>query len=255
MPVTNCICIKFGNLYGPEYVNRLHSGLARHSADQLRFFCMTDDRKGLDPAVEALPLREEPYHSRMFAAMKAKGYRAPFQKIGLFRPDLIPDLDGPLLVFDIDVVIIGAIEPLRDYAPGKIAMRREWHSRPGMRSLGHGSVEKIEPAKHHYLYDTMLQDPVAALEIGKGSEQNYTSELAYKHGDFQPFPDSWVASFKYDCRPNRPFNLFVEPRKPADARVVCFHGRPKMEEAVAGYRAGLSSTRPCGWLAKAWMGQ
>ena len=28
--------------------------------------------------------------------------------------------------------------------------------------------------------------------------------------------------------------------------------RPKMDEAVRGYRAGLSTTLPCDWLGRAW---
>lgn len=256
MAVTNCICLKFGTLYGPEYVNRLYGGLRRNTQSDLRFFCMTDDARGFDAGIEVIPLPHEPFHDRMFALMKAKGWRAPFQKISMFRPGLIADLDGPLLVFDIDVVITGDIDALRDYMPGKLCMRREWGSRPGFQSLGHGSVEKIEPARHAYLYDFMAQDPEAALTIFGASEQNYTSLSAERAGDFEFFPEKWIVSFKVDCRPKRPLNLFMEPRLPADARVVCFHGRPKMEEAVEGYRAGpLHSTRPCKWMRDAWIGR
>ncbi len=251
----NCICLKFGTLYGPEYVNRLFAGLRRNTKSDLRFFCMTDDTRGLDAGIEVLALPQEPYHDRLFGLMKEKGLRAPFQKISLFRPDLIPDLDGPLLVFDIDIVILGDIDPLRDYAPGKVCMRREWGTRAGFRSLGHGSVEKIEPKRHSYLYEFVLTNPEEAVMKHGASEQNYTSLSAELAGDFEPFPDDWIISFKYDCRPKRPMNLFMEPILPPDAKVVCFHGRPKMEEAVAGYRAGLlHSTRPCRWLRDAWIG-
>ncbi len=253
MTVTTCLCLKFGTRYGPEYVNRLAAGIARTTPDA-RLVCMTDDRTGLAPAIEVLPLPREPFHAAMFAAMAARGWKAPFQKVSLFRPDLLPGHHGPLLVLDIDVVILSDLRPLRDFAPGQIAMRREWGRRPGFRTLGHGSVEKIEPDRHAFLYETMARDPAAALAFGGGSEQTYTSLLAERHGVFAPFPDEWIASFKYDCRPTRPLNLLMEPRKPPQAKVLCFHGRPKMEEAVAGYRAGLSSTRPCRWLRDAWMG-
>ena len=255
MTITNCICLKFGTLYGPEYVNRLYAGLRRNTKSRLRFFCMTDDPRGIAAGIEIIPLPHEPFHDRMFALMNAKGWRAPFQKISMFRPGLIPDLQGPLLVFDIDVVITGDIEALRDFAPGKLCMRRDWGTRPGYRSLGHGSVEKLDPALHSYLYSYMAENPEEALTAFGVSEQNYTSLSAERAGDFQLFPDSWIVSFKIDCRPKRPWNLFVEPRLPPDARVVCFHGRPKMEEAVAGYQAGLlHSTRPCRWMRDAWMG-
>jgi len=254
--ITNAICIKYGTLYGPEYVNRLYGGLQRNARDPVRMFCMTDDRNGIDPAIEILPLADEPFHAEMFKAMEQSAKRGRLQKISVFRPDLIPDLDGPLLMFDLDVVITGGIEDLRDYAPGKICMRREWNPGGKAPSLGHGSVEKFEPKQHAYLYEYMANDPWAGVKLGDGSEQSYTSKLADQKGDFEPFPDEWIVSFKYDCRPARPLNLILEPKLPALAKVVCFHGRPKMEEAVEGYRAGpLHSTRPCSWMRTHWIGE
>lgn len=255
MTSITCICLKFGTLYGPEYVNRLHAGLKRNTTYDLRFLCMTDDRTGVGSGVEVLPLPAEPFAERMNAALAKAPKRGRMTKISLFRPGLIPDLEGPLLIFDLDVAITGSIDGMRDFAPGKICMRREWTGSSRAPSLGHGSVERIDPERHTYLYEEMARDPEAAVAFGYGSEQSYTSRMADKHGDFEPFPDAWIVSFKHDCRPMRPLNLILEPRLPPDARVVCFHGRPKMDEAVAGYRAGpFKSTRPCGWLRDAWLG-
>lgn len=252
MAEINCICIKYGTAYGPEYVNRLRAGLARNTRSDLRFFCMTDDRTGIGPGVELLPLPQEPFADRMEKALETAPKRGRLKKISLFRPDLIPDLTGPLLVLDLDVAITGPIDDLRDFAPGKLCMRREWRSSGRAPSVGHGSVERFDPRLHTYLYDFMARDPEAAVAFGGGSEQTYTSASAVRAGDFQPFPDDWIVSFKYDCRPRRPLNLFRPPHLPPDARVVCFHGRPKMDEAVRGYRAGLSTTLPCDWLGRAW---
>lgn len=255
MPVTTCICIKYGTRYGDEYPNRLLAGLKRHASTDIRLFCMTEERQGLDREIEVLPLAHEPFHTVMFAEMARRGLQAPFRKVSLFRPDLIADLEGPLLVFDVDVVIVGDVAPMASFAPGKIVMRREWHSSPKRPSLGHGSVEKIEPHLHSWLYENVARDPIAALNSGYGSEQSYTSLNAAARKELAHFPDEWVASFKYDCRPPRPLNLFLPPRQPPDAKVICFHGNPKMEEAVDGYHGGLfHSTRPAPWLKEAWMG-
>jgi len=256
MSEINCICLKFGTAYGPEYVNRLRAALARNTGFALRFFCMTDDARGIDARVERLPLPHEPFAERMLKALQSAPKIGRLQKISLFRPGLIPDLRGPLLIFDLDVAIVGPVDDLRDFAPGKLCMRREWRTSSRAPSLGHGSVERFDPLLHHYIYDFMATDPEAAVALGGGSEQTYTSASAARAGDFQPFPDDWIVSFKYDCRPMRPLNLVLEPHLPKNARVVCFHGSPKMDEAVAGYRAGpLRSTRPCGWLKDAWIGR
>ncbi|MDG1279857.1 MAG: glycosyl transferase [Pseudorhodobacter sp.] len=253
MPPINCICIKYGTLYGAEYVNNLLAGLKRQSRADIRMFCMTEDRAGIVPEVEILPLASEPFHARMFKAMETAPKRGRLQKISVFRPDLIPDLEGPLMVFDLDVAITGSIDEMRDHAPGKVCMRLEWNVSKRVPTLGHGSVERFDPKQHTYLYEFIATNPEEAVALGGGSEQSYTSLCAQKHGDFAPFPSEWVASFKYDCRPRRPFNLLVEPHQPPQAKVVCFHGRPSIPEAISGYRAGVwRSTKPCNWLAKAW---
>lgn len=245
------ICLKYGTLYGPEYVNRLYAALRRNTRAEPRLFCMTEDRTGLRPEVEILPLPDEPFHERMFAAMARARRQGRLRKVSIFNPALIPDLAGPLLFFDLDVVITGPVDDLYTYAPGKVCMRREWGAVPGQ--LGHGSVTRFDPRLHGYLYEDMARDPDACIALGGGMEQNYTSLNAARHGDFEPFPDEWIVSFKYDCRPPRPLNLILPPRLPAGARVVCFHGRPKMSEAVAGYRADpFHSTRRADWLTRAW---
>ena len=52
----NVICMKWGRLYGPEYVNNLHSGVTRHLKRPHRFVCFTDDPLGLNSAIETFPL-------------------------------------------------------------------------------------------------------------------------------------------------------------------------------------------------------
>ena len=49
-------------------------------------------------------------------------------------------------------------------------------------------------------------------------------------------------------------NWFRTARLPENARVVCFHGRPKMPEAIAGYRQSwLRYTKPVPWLREYWI--
>lgn len=253
MPVTTCICMKYGTRYGAEYPNRLYAGLRRNTVADVRLICVTDDRAGLRREIEVLPYTVEPFHERLFSEMKARGWKSPFQKVGLYRPGLVPDHTGSLILLDIDVVIVGNLDEIRDYAPGKVAMRYDWDRGKRSNELGHGSVEKFEPDKHGYIYENMARDPVKALDASFGREQIYTSRAADAAGDFAALPDDWIASFKYDCRPRRPLNLLLPPHLPPGARVVSFHGAPKMHEAVLGYRSDpFHSTRRASWLTDAW---
>jgi hypothetical protein len=119
--------------------------------------------------------------------------------------------------------------------------------------LANSSAVRFDPTRHQYLYEKMARDPWGEVMKANGSEQSYISWTANEHGDLALFPDKWCASFKYDCRPIRPLNMILAPRLPSDSRLVFFHGRPKMEEAVTGYRAGpFHTTRPAPWLTEAW---
>ena len=252
--VANVICIKWGSLFGPEYVNRLYSGARRHLSDDVRFFCMTEDRAGLHPDVEVLDLPVEPFHEEMNAALAVANRQGAMRKVSLFRPGLIPDLDGPLLGFDLDVVVTGPLDGLLSFAPGKVAMRADWVEARRGRKTGHGSVFRFDPARHGWLYEVLEADPKGEVEKARGSEQRYTSTLAQERGAFAYLPGDEVVSFKHDCLGLPPVNWLKAARLPAAAKVVCFHGHPKMHEAVEGWSGSwLRYCKPTPWLKAHWI--
>ncbi|SLN76033.1 glycosyl transferase [Roseisalinus antarcticus] len=254
METATIACIKWGTAFGPEYVNRLYSGVRRHMPGRVRFICMTDAAEGLHPEVEILHLPEEPFHAEMSAALAVANRQGAMRKVSLFRPGLIEGLAGPVLGFDLDVVITGDLTPIWEMAPGKLAMRADWVEARRGRPTGHGSVFRFDPARHGYLYDEIARAPGAEVARARGSEQRYTSSKAQARGDFAYIPNDLVVSFKHDCLGLPPVNWLRPARLPADARVVCFHGRPKMPEAVSGYAGSwLRAARPVPWLAEHWI--
>ena len=40
-------CLKWGSLYGPEYVNRTYGGLLKHCKEPFHFVCYTDNADGI----------------------------------------------------------------------------------------------------------------------------------------------------------------------------------------------------------------
>ena len=181
--------------------------------------------------------------------------RGAWRKIGLFRPRLA-GIEGPVLGFDIDVVITGPLDELVDFAPGKLCMRKDWKAQQRFLNFGNGSVFRFDPARHGYVYDEFAADPEGCALRAKGSEQMHTTWVSMAHGDFEYFPRRWIASFKADATPMPPLNYFLAPRIPAGARVVCFHGEPKMEQAMHGYRGKWNRTAlPAKWLANYWLQQ
>ena len=253
MQPINVMCIKWGTPFGPEYVNRLYSGVRRNLARPVRFLCMTERPEGLHPEIEVLELPVEPFAGPMNAALAVANRQGAMRKVSLFRPGLVPDLNGPVLGFDLDVVITGALDQIHQLAPGTIAMRHDWTEARKGRPTGHGSVFRFDPAHHGFLYDDIAANPHAEVEKARGSEQRYTSHKALDRDLFTYIPGDWVVSFKYDCNPF-PRNWLTAPRLPADARVVCFHGRPKMPQALEGYsRSFIRRAAPCDWLRDHWI--
>lgn len=250
----NVVCIKWGTKYPAYYVNRLYAGVKRHLDRPFAFHCFTDDGAGIVPEVQVHPLPREPYEADMLAEMARAGRRGAWRKISLFRPGLA-GLSGQMLGFDLDVVITGPLAPLLDHAPDKVAMRREWRYAWKGQQGGHGSVFCFNPELHPYLYGDFAADPVAVFTANKRSEQYYTSMTALRHGALSYLPGRLVCSFKYDAARLPPLNLMLPPRLPAECSVMCFHGKPKMEEAVEGYAGGLLyTTRPAPWLREHWIG-
>jgi hypothetical protein len=251
------LCMKWGRKYGAHFVNALFAGVTRNLTPPFRFLCLTDDAGGLADGIETAPLPELPFDIEAGGWQRHEG---TWRKIAVFRRGLAA-LEGPILFLDIDVVIVGGLDRLFDYAPGRFAIIRDWvetRRRPLRRLFGSAyhphadintSVFRYEMPKHAYVFEHLAanRDWVnATFRI----EQQY---LGATIGDRAYWPDEWVISFKRSCRRPFPLNLALPPKAPSGASVIAFHGRPNPDEAIAGMGGSpLYSSRPAPWLAEYW---
>ena len=58
--VVNVICLKYGTRYPSFYVNRLHLGVSKYLKRNHRFYCCTDDSRGLNDGIIPLSFPENP---------------------------------------------------------------------------------------------------------------------------------------------------------------------------------------------------
>lgn len=237
------VCMKWGTLYSADYVNRLFNMIGRNVTPPFRLVCLTDDAAGIDPRVEILPCptieAPPPFNNT--------GWR----KLNIWAPR-IGDLTGDLLFLDLDVVIVGNIDPFFSYGEDYMVMRN--FTTPNRR-IGNTSVFRFPVGAHPYLLERFLAAPQAMID-------KYRNEQTYISGEVKQmtfWPDPWIRSFKEHCIRPLPLRRIVQPRIPSGARIVVFTGNPRPHEAAAGrwpasawYKKLYKAIPPVRWAQEHW---
>jgi len=198
------VCVKWGDRYGPDYVNRLYAMVARHldAGTEGRFTCFTDDDKGLRDEIHVRPL-----------ARNVKGW---WNKLFLFAPGQFSWRDR-VLFFDLDTLIIGDIDEICRY-DGEFAILRDFYRPDGWQS----SVMAWRGDFGAHIWRSWNREGRPEIE---GGDQAWIEPVQTKADRLQDlFPGAFV-SYKVDCH----------PYPPRDAKVVCFHGEPKPHDCGAAW--------------------
>ena len=256
----NVLCLKWGKRYPAFYVNRLYAAVKRNMSRPFRFVCITDDSTGIDPAVDCVPLPDDP---QVFS----RPWPNIFIKLCLFKRGFA-DLKGPTLFLDIDQLVIRPIDKFFDYHPGEFCIIHNWVERRKMifRKLpviGNSSCFRFDAGSDaaNRVYEIFLRDKGRQdlwVPYFNSGSQKFQTRAMREAGTVTWWPDEWVCSFKRQCILSFPFNKFLVPRYPKTASVIAFHGRPDIDEAIAGYRAKgtLRTTHltclPTPWVEQGW---
>lgn len=201
MPKLNVVCVKWGDKYGPEYVNILQDMVWRNLTVDHQFICFTDDERGIDAKIQIRML-----------PMALEGWA---NKLWLFSGGAA--LDGPVLFLDLDTIITGRLEDVAEYVirAQNLTMLKDFY---GWTEYGSG-VMAWNPVDHfplliweEYVHAGMPQPP-------KGDQQficDKASELGFKIDVWQDkLPDVFCS-----------YKLHARKWPPNGCKVVCFHGEP-----------------------------
>lgn len=240
------LCMKWGSLYGPEYVNTLYRMVARNVSGPFRFVCLTDDAEGVLPEIETLPCPEIDIPS----PHNLKGWR----KLNLYAPsERLFGLEGDWLYLDLDVVVTGSLDPFFEYHPeADFIVMQNW-TQPGS-GIGNTSCYRFRVGSHSYLLDDLLAHHRDILARFRNS-QTYISR-SIRSIEF--WPDEWCVLFKTHCVPPWPQRFWKEPFLPPTAHVVAFPGVPNPHQAVRGewparwYKKTYKYIRPANWIQRYW---
>jgi len=203
--VTILCVLKSGGDYTIEYVKRLKNMVDRNTTIPHQFLCLTD-----------LEISSEICDSRKFKA----DYPRWWGKVELFRSGLINTERA--VYFDLDTIILGNIDDLLRVEENFAALQ-PWNLNNRLLGICASSLLAWNNGKDYsFIYKKF--NIAHTSEYPKGDQQ-YISQALAKHGErCIPLQNlvSGIYSYKRNCR----------AQLPQDARIICFHGRPRPTEVI-----------------------
>lgn len=266
----NIVCMKWGTLYGPEWVNKLYGGVTRNTTWKTRFICLTDDATGIRSEVECLPLPPLTLNTggsalRRGITLGTEGASDPWwNKMSAFR-ETLHDLSGMTLYLDLDILIVGNIDAMFAH-PGRFCMMQIWRAERFAQPIGNSSVVRFFIGHEKKTFEKFVSQPFSVIQKQyNGSQQRFLSANAE---ELSFFPVDWCVSFK-DCLPrNWIIRYFSKPTYPQRAKLVVFYGPHTPQAAINGELAAVKKKkglrrwmlalfkkrfRPAAWIAQNWI--
>lgn len=202
--------LRCGKDFTPKHAQWLHRQFEGHNS-----LCLTDAPS--IPGVTTAPLL----------------YNWPgwWSKLELFNPDHPVIGDQDLLYFDIDVVVTGNIDILKQAT--EFTMLREFNSVSGVNS----SIMMIPASVKRSIWEQFNAAPEKIMEEcqtpGKWGDQGFLGSIT-KPKLWQEFIPGYICSYK--CHIATPKMIGYNPvlaspyatgKVPSNTSVVCFHGSPR----------------------------
>lgn len=198
--ITVLCVLRSGGIYTPIWVDRLRAGVKRHLAAAHKFVCLSD----ISVNCERIPLQRD--------------WPGWWSKIEALR------VPGPALLIDLDTLIIGDLSDIARQAERReLVMLRDFY-----RPHGLGSGVMAWNGDLSRLYVTFAEAPEMAMaEFRQGGDQSFIEVLVDldRVTRWQDAVPGQIVSYKADL---------CQERAPANARVLCLHGRPKFGDMPVG---------------------
>ena len=203
----------YRSTFGPETVYALREMIARHYQRPHRFVCVTDEPHAV-PGIEAITIWSD--HDNVPSPI-GHSYPSCYRRLKLFAPEA-GQMFGPKVVsIDLDMVIVGRLEPLFDVdVDFKIWGESDF---PG-RQAYNGSLWMLRTGTRPRVWTEFnpKTSPSIAHHAGsRGSDQGWINFILGKKEATWSRKDGVYSWRKHVAR--------LGGRLPDDARVVAFHGK------------------------------
>lgn len=234
--INHVLCLKHGNKYSAEYVNKLYRATLRNCTLDFQFNCMTENSDGLDPGINIIALPD-------LGSQFNGNHRAWWYKPTMFRDDL--DINGIILYVDLDVVIINNIDKFFTYMPGEFCICQDFnrYKIPNYPVLN-TSLVKFESKNTNHIYLDFIKRLEENNLIGRmhGDQDFVTSHFElHKEYNFVLWPHDWAMSWKWEIAGEsnitikngiHEFTPAVMKPIPEDLAIIVFHGKPNPDEEL-----------------------
>jgi hypothetical protein len=243
------LCLKWGTLFPADYVNVLFRAVSAHLLAGFQFICLTDNADGLDQGIASAPI---PNIGLAPAQIRAPGV---WRKLALFHSEVAALAPGSrALVIDLDMMIVGSLEPFFVATDGMILLDtgRDWRAR-----------EPVQPSTGAFAFTLGEQGHIltAFQADPEGSMTRFRNEQDFvaAHGKgISLWPTGAVISFKRHLVRRYCRDLVLSPSPPAPGpAILAFHGDPRPADLL---RLGIwgrfphLGRGPVGWVRDYWTG-
>lgn len=220
------VCLKYGNKYSAEYVNKLYSMVKRNLTIPFEFICFTEDPKDINSEIIVKPLT-------LLAGVQGWWYKPLF-----FNPNL--GLDGTILFLDLDLIIFRNIDKLFSYKQGEFLIIRDFN-RHVIKNYDkfNSSVFRLESGQHSNVYTDFIKNPKQITSKMHGDQDWIRSVIK---SNFSYWPDDWIQSYKWEMRgkptmirDSRGKKNFAEsgtPKIKDETAIAVFHGEPNPHDCI-----------------------
>lgn len=219
----NVVCLKYGDKYTAQYVNKLYNMVRRHTTGDVGFYCVTENTIGLDSHIKVIPLPEQ------------KSLQGWWYKPFVFSQDF--PVKGKLLFLDLDIVIIKNIDCFFEYTPTKFCIIRDFtRSMNPSWSRYNSSVFRLDSGSLDHVWALLVKDPSVTRRLH--GDQDWIYEKVKDNVQF--WPDEWCQSYKWEVRSRaelvgvgrqRNFaTVITTPKIKKETKILVFHGDPKPDQ-------------------------
>lgn len=215
------VCLKHGDKYSSDYVNKLYNMCQRNTTVKYKFACITEDSTNLNKEIIVIPIPKG----------KLKGW---WYKPYVFSREI--PIEGTILFLDLDIVIIKNIDHLWTYEPTKFCIIRDFNRK---NIIGYNkfnsSIFKFEKGTLPFVWENLI------LNYSQTNQMHGDQDWIFKQikNNFVFWPDEWFQSYKWEVRNRhdiiiennkRKFKNIINPTISPSTSILVFHGDPKPEE-------------------------